>query len=115
MKVLISAVVLSTVFVSSVYATESTVAVSAKPTNLFVQADKNKDGKLDKDEFEQFKQLEESRITQQIHDRFSQMKFSAYDQDGNGEVTRDELKAVRMMAHQKGKHPVPPVKTVTSN
>ena len=43
------------------------------------------------------------------------MKFASFDQDGNGEVTRDELKAVRMMAHQKGKHILPPVKTVTTN
>ncbi len=114
MKVLFSTLVL-TVLSCSVHATESTAAVSVKPVNLFVQADKNKDGQLDKAEFAEFKQLEEARITQQIHERFNEMQFSTFDQDGNGEVTRDELKAVRMMAHQKGKHSAPPVKTVTKN
>lgn len=86
----------------SLFASESEQAtVTVKPSSLFLQADLNKDGTLDAKEFELFKQLQEARITQQIHERFQSMQFRAFDQDGNGNITQDELKAIRLMNHQK--------------
>lgn len=62
MKVMVTAV-LATMLCAPVYATEVAPANPApvKAENLFTKADKNNDGKLDKNEFSAFKQLQEER------------------------------------------------------
>ncbi len=63
MKV-VGAALLVTAMCAQVYASEVAKADSApaKADNLFVQADKNRDGKLDQTEFTLFKQLQEERL-----------------------------------------------------
>ena len=102
MKVMVTAV-LATMLCAPVYATEVASAnpAPAKAENLFTKADKNNDGKLDKNEFSAFKQLQEERMIRQIKQRMSKMQFSAFDKDGDSEVTQDELKSARIEARQK--------------
>ena len=102
MKV-VGAALLVTAMCAQVYASEVAKADSApvKADNLFVQADKNHDGKLDQTEFTLFKQLQEERLILQIKQRMDKMQFSSFDKDGDNGVTQDELKAVRLEARQK--------------
>ncbi len=102
MKV-VGAALLVTAMCAQVYASEVAKADSApaKADNLFVQADKNRDGKLDQTEFTLFKQLQEERLILQIKQRMDKMQFSSFDKDGDNGVTQDELKAVRQEARQK--------------
>lgn len=102
MKV-VGAALFVTAMCAQVYASEVAKADSApaKADNLFVQADKNRDGKLDQTEFTLFKQLQEERLILQIKQRMDKMQFSSFDKDGDNGVTQDELKAVRQEARQK--------------
>ncbi len=102
MKV-VGAALFVTAMCAQVYASEVAKADSApaKADNLFVQADKNRDGKLDQTEFTLFKQLQEERLILQIKQRMDKMQFSSFDKDGDNGVTQDELKAVRLEARQK--------------
>ena len=102
MKV-VGAALLVTAMCAQVYASEvaKTDSAPAKADNLFVQADKNRDGKLDQTEFTLFKQLQEERLILQIKQRMDKMQFSSFDKDGDNGVTQDELKAVRLEARQK--------------
>ena len=102
MKVMVTAV-LATMLCAPVYATEVASAnpAPAKAENLFTKADKNNDGKLDKNEFSAFKQLQEERMILQIKQRMDKMQFSAFDKDADNGITQDELKAARLEARQK--------------
>ena len=102
MKVMETAV-LATMLCAPVYATEVASAnpAPAKAENLFTKADKNHDGKLDKNEFSAFKQLQEERMILQIKQRMDKMQFSAFDKDADNGITQDELKAARLEARQK--------------
>lgn len=102
MKVMVTAV-LATMLCAPVYATEVSPANPAptKAENLFTKADKNHDGKLDKNEFSAFKQLQEEHMILQIKQRMDKMQFSAFDKDADNGVTEDELKAARIEARQK--------------
>ena len=99
----VGAALFVTAMCAQVYASEVAKADSApaKADNLFVQADKNRDGKLDQTEFTLFKQLQEERLILQIKQRMDKMQFSSFDKDGDNGVTQDELKAVRLEARQK--------------
>ncbi len=102
MNVMVTALV-ATILCAPVYATEVAQGNSApvKAENLFTKADKNHDGKLDRAEFETFKQLQEERLIQQIKQRMDKMQFSMFDKDGDNGITQDELKAARLEARQK--------------
>lgn len=102
MKVMVTAV-LATMLCAPVYATEVAPAnpAPAKAENLFTKADKNHDGKLDKNEFSAFKQLQEERMILQIKQRMDKMQFSAFDKDADNGISQDELKAARLEARQK--------------
>jgi Ca2+-binding EF-hand superfamily protein len=102
MKVMVSVALAAMVSVSA-YATEVVPANSTpiKADNLFAQADKNHDGKLDKEEFAVFKQLQEDRLIKQIKQRIDKMQFSDFDKDADNGITQDELKAARVEARQK--------------
>ncbi|MDD2343601.1 MAG: hypothetical protein PHV54_12025 [Tolumonas sp.] len=102
MNVMVTALV-ATILCAPVYATEVVQGNSApaKADNLFTKADKNHDGKLDRAEFDTFKQLQEDRLIQQIKQRMDKMQFSMFDKDGDNGITQDELKAARLEARQK--------------
>lgn len=101
MKLMVS-VLSSVIICSSVYATEVTKSSTVlKSDNLFAQADKDHDNKLNPAEFDAFKQLQEDRLIQQIKQRIDKMQFSSFDKDGDNGITQDELKAARVEARQK--------------
>lgn len=102
MKVM-GATLLATILCVPVYAAEAPQAKPApvKADTLFNQADKNHDGKLDPQEFEVYKKLQEERLIAQIKQRIDSMQFSSFDKDGDKFITKDELKAARMEAQQK--------------
>ncbi|MDD2842207.1 MAG: hypothetical protein PHD18_07380 [Tolumonas sp.] len=102
MNLMVTALV-ATILCAPVYATEVVQGNSApaKADNLFTKADKNHDGKLDRAEFDTFKQLQEDRLIQQIKQRMDKMQFSMFDKDGDNGITQDELKAARLEARQK--------------
>jgi len=103
MNVTATALLAASVFCAPVFAADiaPTKAIPVKADTLFVQADKNHDGKLDKAEFEVFKKLQEDRLILQIKQRIDKMQFAAFDKDADNMITQDELKAARIEARQK--------------
>lgn len=74
---------------------------SARPQAgaLFAQADANKDGKLDNKEFADLQRLHEAEMAKRRPD------FAALDQNGDGFVTQDELRASMKARHaERGAH-----------
>ncbi|MGL4204615.1 MAG: EF-hand domain-containing protein [Aeromonadaceae bacterium] len=83
-------------------AADAQATAPTKPANLFLEADANHDGKLDADEFAKLKQLRQERL-QQIQAQHPD--FKTLDKDGDGAVTRDEMRAgmaSRMMHNGQG-------------
>jgi hypothetical protein len=103
MNVMATALLAASVFCAPVFAADIAPikAIPVKADTLFVQADKNHDGKLDKAEFEVFKKLQEDRLILQIKQRIDKMQFAAFDKDADNMITQDELKAARIEARQK--------------
>ena len=71
-------------------AADAQTTAPAKPANLFLEADANHDGKLDADEFAKLKQLRQERL-KKIEAQHPD--FTTLDKDGDGSVSRDEMRA----------------------
>lgn len=86
----------------SVHAIEPQPPVAKVTADLiFMQADKNHDGKLNPSEFAEYKKLQEEKLIAQIKRNVDALQFSAFDKDGDHEISQDELKAARIEARQK--------------
>jgi len=71
-----------------------------KGDGYFIQADVDRDEKLNQDEFNTYRKLQEERLIQQVKKRMENMRFSAFDKNGDTKITAAELKMANMAARQ---------------